>query len=273
MTSLTSPLDLSRVRHHLPAGVLAALATGLLIMAPERFGPAGLLGAVAALQLSLILAWSSATGTRGYLGSLVIGAGAAGAADTVLVLQDEPDLGPLAIVLAGAFLAAVGHQLARSAPRRLATTSLAGVSTLVVTVVCMSAMLVVYRVTDGSAVYLAAIASIGAAIVVGHLVDLVVAYPRIAPDVPRGLLALLLSIGSGVAAAVLLSAPGDLIQQLGAAIVGAILGLVSALLAVAASYIVAERPRQGWSFPWLQAAFPIAGAAPIAYFLVLRDFG
>ncbi len=265
--------EIAPVRHHAPAAGLAAAATLALVLAPRQFGPTGLLIAVALMQIALIGSWSRATGTRGYLGSLVIGAGTAVTADTVLALQSEPDLGPLAAVLGLAFLAAMLHQLTRSAPRRLATASLAGISTLAVSVVALSAFLLLYRVTDGSAVYVATVVSAGGAVVVGHLVDLVLPVPRIAPGVPRGLLGLLLSVGAGIAASVMLSDPDGLVGSLGAAIVGAIVGLVSALLAVAASYIAAERPQPNWSLPWLQALLPLAGTAPIGYFLALRVLG
>lgn len=265
--------DLAPLRHHAPAGALAAAATVALVLAPREFGPTGLLVTVVLLQVGLIGAWSRATGTRGYVGSLVIGAATAVTADTVLALQAEPDLGPLASVLALAFIAGMLHQLTRSAPRRLATASLAGIGTLAVTLIALSAFLLLYRVTDGSTVYVAIVAATGGAVVVGHVVDLLLPVPRITPDVPRGLLALLISVGTGIAAAVTLSDPSGLIESLGAAIVGAILGLVSALLAVAASYIAAERPQLNWSLPWLQALLPLAGAAPIGYFLALRILG
>jgi len=266
-------VDVTPVRHHGPAGVLAAIATAALILAPREFGPTGLLVAVAALQIGLITAWSRATGIRGYVGSLVIGAGTAVTADSVLALQSEPDVAPLAAVLALAFIAAMMHQLTRTAPRRLATASLAGISALAVTLVAMSALLLLYRVTDGSAVYVATVAATGGAVAVGHLVDVLLPVARITPDVPRGLLGLLLSVGTAIAAAVTLSGPEGLLEGLGAAIVGAIVGLVSALLAVAASYIAAERRRFNWSLPWLQAILPMAGAAPVAYFLALQVLG
>jgi len=273
MSTPARQLEVPSLRHHAPAGLLAAFATAALTLAPREFGPTGLLVTVVVMQVGLIGAWSRATGTRGYVGSLVIGAGTAVAADTVLAVQAEPDLGPLAAVLALAFLAAVLHQLSRSAPRRLATASLAGVSTLAVTVIALSTLMLLYRVTDGSAAYLAVVTASGGAVVVGHLVDLLLPLPRITPDLPRGLTALMLSVGTGIAAMVALSDAGGLIERLGAAIVGAILGLVAALLAVAASYIAAERRRLHWSLPWLQALIPLAGAAPIGYFLALQVLG
>lgn len=273
MTTAARRIDISPIGHHAPAAALAAIATAALVLAPRQFGPTGLLVTVVVAQVGLIAAWSRATGTRGYLGSLVIGAGTAVAADTVLAVQEEPDLGPLAGVLALAFMGALLHQLTRSTPRRLATASLAGISTLAVTLIAMSALLLLYRITDGSAVYVAVVAATGGAVVVGHVVDLLLPFPRITPDVPRGLSALLLSVGTAIAAAVVLSDPHGLIDSVGAAIVGAILGLVSALLAVAASYIAAERRKLNWSLPWLQALIPLAGAAPIGYFLALQVLG
>jgi len=268
-----SDTALAPVAHHAPAGVLAAVATLALVLAPKYFGPTGLLVAVALVQVGLIATWARATATRGYVGSLVIGAGAAVAADTVVAIGPEPELGPLAAVLALAFLAAMLHQLARSAPRRLATASLGAISTLTFSVIGLSTLLLLYRITDGSAAFVATVAAAGGAVVVGHLVDLLLPVPRITPEVPRGLLGLLLSVVTGVAASVTLSAPASLSDAVGAAIVGAIVGLVAALLAVAASYIAADRPQSNVSLPWLQAFFPLAGAAPIGYFLALRLLG
>ncbi|MGI8624983.1 MAG: hypothetical protein ACR2J5_00180 [Geodermatophilaceae bacterium] len=266
-------VDVVPVRHHAPAGVLAAIATGALILAPRQFGPTGLLVTVAVLQIGLIAAWSQATGIRGYVGCLVIGAGTAVTADSVLAIQAEPDLAPLAAVLGLAFVAALLHQLTRSLPRRLATASLAGISALAVTLIGMSALLLLYRVTDGSAVYVATVAATGGAVVAGHLVDGLLPIASITPDVPRGLFGLLLSVGTAIAAAVTLSGPDGLLEGLGAAILGAIVGLIAALLAVAASYVAAERRQFNWALPWLQAILPLAGAAPVAYFLALRVLG
>lgn len=273
MTSSAAEINVRSLGHHAPAGLLVAVATVALILVPQRFGPSGLLVTVVVMQAGLIGAWARATGTRGYIGSLVIGTGTAMSADTILALQSEPDLGPLAAVLALAFLAGILHQLSRSAPRRLATASLAGVSTLAVTLVAMSALLLLYRVTDGSGFYVAIVVASGGAVAVGHLVDLMLPMPRITPDVPRGLTALVLSVGTAIAAAVTLSDAEGLMESLGAAMVGAILGLVAALLAVAASYIAAQRRRLSWSLPWLQALIPLAGAAPVGYFLALQVLG
>ncbi len=273
MTSSGRQIEVARLGHHAPAGVLAAVATGALVLAPQQFGPTGLLVAVVVLQVALIGAWSRATGTRGYVGSLIIGAGTAVVADTVLALQAEPDLGPLGAVLALAFIAAMLHQLSRAAPRRLATASLAGICTLTVTLIALATLLLLYRITDGSEVYVAIVVASGGAVVVGHLVDLVLPLPRIAPDLPRGLTALLLSVGTAIAAAVTMSDADGLTERLGAVIVGAILGLVAALLAVAASYIAADRRKPSWSVPWLQALLPLAGAAPVGFFLALQVLG
>lgn len=260
---------LAPLRHHAPAAVLVAAASAALMLAPQLMGATALLITVAVLQIALIATWARATGTRGYVGLLVIGAGTAVTADTVLAVQEDPDLGPLAVVLALGFIAALVHQLTRSHPRRLATASLGGIALLAVLVSAMAAYLLLYRVTD-TTVYLVTIAATGGPLVVGHLVDLALPHPRIAPGVPRGLLGLVVSVGAAIAIAVLLSRPSGLIEGLGAAIVGAVLGMVAALLAICASFIAAERPQRTWALPWLQALLPLAAAAPIGYVLSLQ---
>lgn len=265
--------DLPVLRHHLPSALVAAGASVALALAPRSFGTTGLVVVVAVLQLLLILSWSQATGARGYVGLLMIGAAAAVAADLELAMQDELALAPFALILAGALLAGFVHQIVRRPPRRRATSSLAGVGVLVMVVVALSTFLPLYRYTEGSELYLGSVAAAGGAVVVGHLVDLVLPYPRLTPGVPRGLLGLLAGIGAGVAAALVIPRATGLIEGLGGAIGGAILGLVAALLAVAASYIAAERPQRAVALSCVQALLPLAASAPVAYFLSQRALG
>ena len=105
---------------------------------------------------------------------------------------------------------------------------------------------------------------------VGAVVDVVLPRPQIAPGVPRGLLGLVLSVGVGVAVALLRRTPGGLADALAAATYGAAIGGVAALMAVGASYVVAERRQRGWALPVVQAVLPFAAAAPVAYFLSVQ---
>lgn len=261
--------ELSRLRHHAPAAVLAAVATVALIAVPERFGLTGLVVVVAVLQLVLVLSWGIALGFRGHLGAGLLGAGTAVAADVVLLRGEDEGLAPLAAVLALAIVASFGHQLLRAAPRREVSDSLAGDALLAVSVVALSSYVVLYRVTDGTVLLDACVAAVGAAVVTGHLVDLIAPYPRIVEGVPRGLLGLLAGTAAAVLATIWRAGATELVERLGAIILGAILGAVACLIAIGASYAVAERRGRGPAQTCVQAVLPFAAAAPIAYLLSL----
>ena len=261
--------------HHLPAAVMVVVAVGLLVGLPVALDGLGRLAAVLVLQLSLVLAWVLMTGIEGFAGSLAVGAAAAVAADLILVLPERPSLGGLLAVFGVGFLAIVLQQMLRR-PRPDLVASLSGGVLLFCLVGALGALLLLGRGTGGSGRAAVAVAAIGTALVLGHLVDLVLPRPRLATDVPRGLAALVLAVAGAAAVTWVLRDLGDISGDLTAAGFGAVLGLVTALTAVAASYLVVEAtasdaPDRGhgprvslWSLPVVQVVFPIAAAAPVA---------
>jgi hypothetical protein len=266
----TLEAELPRTAHHVPAAGVVLVGTGLLVGLPALLGDTGRLGAVAVLQVGLVAAWVLATGIRGFVGSLGIGVLAAGGADLLMGLPERPDLGLLLLVLGPGFLLSVVHQMARPAPRRYLVASLAGVLLLVCAVVALSVLLALGRTPEGPRLAATAVLVVGAALVVGHLVDLVVPRPALAPGVPRGLPGLVLAVLAGVGVALLRRQPGDLLDALSAATYGAAIAGVAALVGLGASYVVAERPQRGWALPVVQAVLPFAAAAPVAFFLALQ---
>lgn len=277
MTHLVRRQQLSRLWHHGPAAVGAAGVSLLLLRAPEQGTTGGAVFAVGALQLVLVLSWPIALAFRGYVGAAFIGAGAAAAADLVIVQADGDSgtsafaagsgLGPLAGVLALAFVLAFVHQLTRRAPRREVTDSLAGDTLLAVAVVAASTYLVLFRMADGPALLDTCVAAIGAAVVTGHLVDLVLPYPRIVEGVPRGLLGFVLGTGAAMLAAMYRSDMDRLVEQLGVLILGGVLGGLACLIAIGASYAATERRGVMIAQAAVQAVLPFALAAPVAYLM------
>lgn len=259
--------------HHLPAAVLAVLAIGLLIGLPEVLDGLGRLAAVLVLQLGLVLAWVLVTGIEGFAGSLAVGAAAAVAADLVLVLPERPSLGGLLTVFGVGFLAMVLQQMLRR-PRHDLVASLSGGVLLLVVVGALGALLLLGRDPGGDGRAAVALAAVGATLVVGHLVDLVLPRPRLAADVPRGGVALVLAVLAPAAVAWFLRDLGQLSGDLTAAGFGAAVGGIAAVSAVAASYLVVEatgsegrapEPQVSlWLFPVVQVVVPIAAAAPVA---------
>lgn len=282
MTHVQRQRRLSRLWHHGPAAAVAVgvgvLSMILAVGADDR-GP---LFAVALVQASLVLAWPSALRYRGYVGAVLIGGGAAAAADVVAVRAGDrleaasanagaEGLGPIAAVLALAVILAFVHQITRRPPRLEVTTSLGGVVLLAAVAVAPSSYLVLAATPDGPELMRGALAAVTAAVVVGHLVDLVLPYPRLVEGVPRGALGFLVGTAAAVVALAYVGRYGeaDLVERLGATILGAVLGAVAALMAIAASYAVEERPGWAPAQTVVQAVFPFAAAAPVAYVVTI----
>jgi len=256
--------------HHLPAAGAVVVATALLALLPVVGDGAGRFAAVVVLQLALVAAWVAATGIRGSAGSLALGGLASIGADLAVVLPERPELDRLLAVLGLGFLLAVVHQMTRPSPRRYLVASLAGVLLLLCCVSALAVLLAVARVGDGAQT---AVLAVGAALLAGHLVDLVLPRPQIADSVPRGLPGLFVAVLAAVVVALLRRDGGALVDPLSAVVEGASLGGVAALMAVGASYVVAERGAAGWSLPVVQAVLPLAAAAPVAYLLALHGTG
>lgn len=250
--------------HHLPAAGLAVVAVALLVGLPELAGSFGRLAAVLILQLGLVLAWVLVTGIQGFAGSLAVGAAAAVAADLTLVLPEEPALGGLLVVFGLGFVAVVLQQMFRR-PRTDLVASLAGALLLICAVGALAAFLLLGRAGADPGWARIAVLAVGAALVVGHLVDLVLPRPQLTPEVPRGL--------AGLAAAVLAGAGVALAEGPRGLVFGAVIAGVAALVALAASYLVAEATASQpaaetqpspWPLAVIQVVLPLAACAPVA---------
>lgn len=285
MTHVVRSPPLSRLWHHGPPAVAAAGLSLLFLRAPQEGTITAAVLAVGVLQLALVLSWPVALVFRGYVGAALIGAGAAAAADLVLVRAADGDataftagadsnpltagggLGPLAAILGLALVLAFVHQLTRRPPRRDVTDSLAGDALLAVAVVAASTYLVLFQQTSGPALLGMCVVAIGAAVVTGHLVDLVLPYPGIVEGVPRGLLGFVLGTGAAMFAAMQRGEVDRLVEQLGALILGGVLGGLACLIAIGASYAATERRGSRIAQVAVQAVLPFALAAPVAYFV------
>jgi hypothetical protein len=260
--------------HHLPAAGLATLAVALLVLLPEVLGDVGRLAAVLVLQLGFTLAWVLATGIQGFAGSLAVGAAAAVAADLALVLPARHTIGGLLVVFGVGFLAVVLQQMLRR-PRPELVASLAGGVLLFCAIGALAALLLLGRGPGGQGRALVVLLAVGAALVAGHLVDLVLPRPRVAPGVPRGLPGLATAVLVGAGVTFLGRGLADPAGGPAALAYGAVLGLVAGLVGLAASYLVVELTADGrigtgdeatspWILAVVQAALPLAACAPVA---------
>lgn len=262
--------------HHLQPAALTVIAVALVAGLPELFGDRGRLAAVLVLQLGLVLSWVVVTGIQGFAGSLAVGAAAAVAADLVLVLPDDPELGDLLVVLGMGFLVAVLQQMLRR-PREELVASLAGSVLLLTAVGALAALLLLGRTAEGHDRALVALLAVGVALLVGHLVDLVLPRPYLATGVPRGLLGLLSSMAAGALVAWLGRDVGGTAGAVPALVLGAALAGVTAMVALVASYVVVEatddgarpHPSSPWALSVVQTVLPLAACAPVALALQL----
>ena len=271
MTSPVLQSGLPARLHHLPAAGLVAVAVAMLVVLPALLGDLGRLAAVLVLQLGLVLAWVLVSGVQGFAGSLGVGAAAAVAADLGLVLPGRPVFGGLLAVLGVGFLAAVLQQMLRR-PRHDLVASLAATAMLLAVLGALAALLLLGRTSAGQGRALVALLAVGAALVAGHAVDLVLPRPQLAEGVTRGLLGLVVAVLVGAVVAFLGRSVGGVVDGLAAIIYGAVLGGVAGLVALAASFLVVEataedaaEPGQSpWVLAVIQAALPLAACAPLA---------
>lgn len=275
MSAAVPTSRLTAREHHLPAAAFAVVAVALLVGLPEVLDQTGRLAAVLVLQLGLVLCWVLVTGVQGFAGSLAVCAGAAVAADLALVLPADPELGELLAVLGVGFLAAVLQQMLRR-PRHELVASLAGSVLLLVAVASLAALLLLGRTDAGAERALVALVAVGAALVVGHLVDVVLPRPQLADGVPRGLVGVVLAVVAGAGAAVLAAGTGEALDAGRALVHGVVIGGVAALTGLVASYVVVEatpgadddaagdQRLSRWVLPVVQVALPIAACAPVA---------
>lgn len=274
MTRAAPDVALPVRAHHLPAALVAGLGTGLLVVLTAELGERGTLVAVLVLQTALLAAWVPASGVRGGVGGTALGLAAAAAADLLLVLPDRPELGDLLAVPGIAFVAAVLHQMLRRAPRVDVVGSLAGALLLVCAVCGLAVLLRLPDATGGERPAITAVLVVGAALVAGHLVDIVLPRPQVAEGIDCGVLGLLVALLAGVGVALLRHSPGGLADTLSSVTVGLVLAGVAALTGLAGSYVVAEAPGstrgRAVAGPVLQAVLPFAACAPVAFALALH---
>jgi hypothetical protein len=258
--------------HHLPAAVVVAVGAGLVAVLTMAWGRPGLVLGVAVVQVALVVGWVATAGLEGPRASLGLGVAAAAGADLAMLLPARPQLGSLLAVLGVGFLAVVVQQMLR--PRRdELVASLSGALLLICALCGPAALLLLGRSATERAVAVTAVLSVGGALVVGHVVDAVLPRPQLTPEVPCGLVALVLAVAAGAVVAVFRHGADTLADGLSSVIFGTVLGAVAALVSLAGSYVVADtlatdRPPPRWALPLVQALLPIAACGPVALALL-----
>ena len=209
----------------------------------------------------------------GRIGGIVIGLGAAAAADAALLVRDRTSPAVLLGVLGLAVPALLVHQLTRGVVRVRVAESLAGVALLVTAVVALSTLVALARAVDGPRLAAAVALSAAAGLAAARLTDALAPGPRIADGLPYGLLAIVTAALAGAAAGTA-TAGGPLSVAAGAGS-GALIAAVAALAAVGVGFALAvlpDRPRPP-AAAYLPVALPLALAAPVGYLVLLSVAG
>lgn len=256
------------------AGFAGVLAIGLIFGAQTAgVGPARYPYAIVVfgIQVLFVLAFTMALRPPGVPVVATVGLVAAAAADVAAVVPQEATIAPLAYIAAGGFVAGVVGQLLRREGRIRVTESLAATLVVVVGVIAYATLIVLTRLPIGTQAITVCLTAAGLALVVARLVDTVAPWPRLAPQVPRGALGVVLGGMLGTVAAAFLGSYIRGFEPRTAALVGLVTAVAAVLADLSVGYAQAGRRMTGepptmWVARHLQG--PLAGfglAAPLAY--------
>lgn len=258
------------------SGIGAALAAAVVaggVAVAANYGATPLLIAVGAAQGLLVLTWVFGTALPGRLGALVVGALAAAAADLIVSRWPHGELGTLVVVLGLAIPAMFIHQLTRGVVRTRVVESLSDIALLVVAVVAMAALIQLRHETLGTRMVETVAVAAGAALVAGHLVDLIWPVPRFDPAVRRGLLAVVIAAAVGAGVAYLRLHDTAEFASERSLYLGASVGAIVSLFAIGAAFVQHGLPPSGRvasiARPIAGVLVPIGLLAPLGYLLCL----
>jgi hypothetical protein len=262
-----------------PSGTLAvAVLDAALLATTARIGAAALLVGIALTQAVFALSWVFGTALPGRRGALVLAALAAVGADVAVSVRPHAGLGALLPVVGLAVPAMFVHQLVRGAARVRLLESVGLIGVLIVAIVAVPALPQLWHefgdpATSGRVVS-AAVLAVGAALIAGLFIDLVAPVPHFDAAVDRGLLAVLGAAVVGGAVGYLALRSVSAFAGGRSLFVGAALGALAALLAVATSFVEHSTPYPSPGFarrvrPALGALVPMAFASPVALVICL----
>lgn len=230
------------------------------------------------VQALFVLAFTMALRPPGIKVVAVVGLLAAAAADIAAIVPQEATVEPLGYVAAAGFLAGVVGQLARREGRVRVTESLGATLVVVVGVVAYATLVVLTRQPIGTQAITVCLAASGVALAVARLTDTVAPWPRLAPQVPRGSIGVVLGAMTGTVAAAVLGSYIRGFSPFSAALAGLVTAVAAVLADLSVGYADAGRRLDGepptmWIARHLQG--PLAGfalAAPLAYLMSVIFF-
>src|SRR6266508_3969072 len=218
-----------------------------------------------------VAAWTVASRPPAPWVVAAVGLGAAIGADAAAAWVRPASLAPLAYVTAAAFIAGVLGQLSRPAGRVRVTESLASTLVVVLGVVAFATLVVLTRHPGGTQAIVACLVAAGVSLVVARLTDIVLPFPRLAPQVPRGGTGVVLGAMAGTAAAAVAGYYLQGLQTSQTAIAGLVTAVVAVVVDLSVGYAEASRQLAGetsalWLARNLQGPLgSFALAAPAVY--------
>ncbi|TCB99073.1 hypothetical protein E0H26_06620 [Micromonospora zingiberis] len=270
------PVEVRRQLSLAIAGFAALLGLGLVLGAhtsgPDHRLPFTVV--VLTVQVLFVLAWTMVTRPPALAVVLGVGAVTALVADVVAIRSAEARLGPLLYVAIGGVLVAILGQLVRRVDRVRVTDSLRTTATIVFGVVAFATLIVLSRIPAGTQAIAVCLTAGAVAIAVARATDAVAAWPRLAPQVPRGAAGV---VGGAMVGTLVGAVLGSYLVTPFTPTRAAIIGLAAAVVAVladlAVSYAEAGRLMAG-ELPTVWAARHVQGplggfalAAPAAYLM------
>jgi len=251
------------------AGFAALLTVGLVVGAQTTHGSYAVV--IFFVQLLFVTVWVVASRPPAPRVVAVVGVLVAVGTDVAAVWTRPASLAPLAYVTAAGFVVGVIGQLTRPAGRVRVTESLGSSLVITLGVVSFAMLFVLGRRSPGTQALVACLVAAGAAVMIARLTDAIAAWPRIAPQVPRGGLGVVLGAMAGTAAAGVIGHVLAGIPNLQTAIAGLATAIVAVMIDLSVGYAEASRHIDG-DAPALWLARHIQGplgafafAAPAAY--------
>ncbi|MCP2325720.1 hypothetical protein HDA40_004227 [Hamadaea flava] len=255
------------------AGFSAMLGVGLIFGA-QTSGPNARTSyavVIFGVQVLFLLSWTMAMRPPGMKVVAAAGLLTAIAADIAAVYPDVAGLGPLALAAVVGFVAAFVGQMVTGAVRMRVTESLGATLLVVIGVVSFSTLIVLTRIPKGTQAIVVCLTATGVALLVARLMDTVAPVPRIAAQVPRGSLGVVVGACAGTIAATIW---GSYLVGFGpkeAAFIGLAAAGAGVLADLAVGFAEAGRELAGdaptmWLARHMQG--PLGGfalAAPVAY--------
>lgn len=190
----------------------------LLLALAAQLGVLPFAAALLAVQVVAVLAMLAVFNAPASGGAFLVAAAAALAADAA-VLYDDGEVRGLAGVMALSVIAALLHQLTRRARSRV-TESMSDTLVAVVLAVATACLLALRELDGGVQTAQVALVAAGVSLLLARVGDALAARPVLAVGATRGWPGLLLGLGAGVAAAVLVGGDGSPITGTQAALLG-----------------------------------------------------